>query len=154
MDPSFVQGVNISVALKPATSGSDMATEVFGIGAGDGAAALRRSISVRNGKLRRVATLQAKDVKTKQALDAKLRAELTARQNTLVVDSITVLNHPNSKRGTYGVGDDIFVQGDVPHFGRFELWHRIVSMSESPDDTTVLSLERTDSFLYGQGIEA
>lgn len=153
-DPSFVQGVNISVALKPATNGTDMATEIFGIGAGDGAAALRRSVSIRNGKLRRVATLQAKDVKTKQALDTKLRAELTARQNALVVDSITVLNHPNSKRGTYGVGDDIFVQGDVPHFGRIELWHRIVSMSEAPDDTTVLSLERTDSFLYGQGIDA
>jgi hypothetical protein len=153
-DPSFVQGINISVALKPATNGTDMATEVFGIGAGDGAAALRRTIGIRNGKLRRVATLQAKDVKTSQALDLKLRAELTARQNSLVVDSITVLNHPNSKRGTYGIGDDILVQGDVPHFGRFELWHRVVSMSEAPDGITELSLERTDSFLYGQGIDA
>jgi hypothetical protein len=152
-DPSFVQGVNISVALKPATSGTDMATEAYGIGAGDGAGALRRSIRIRNGKLRRVATFQAKDVKTKQALDVKLRAELAARQDTLSVDSITVLNHPNSKRGTYDVGDDIFVQGDVPHYGRFELWHRIVALSETTDNTTELSLERTDSFLYGQGVD-
>jgi len=153
-DPTFVQGVNISVALKPATNGSDMATEAYGIGAGDGAGALRRSIRVSNGKLRRVAAFQAKDVKTKQALDAKLRAELTARQNVLAVDSITVLDHPNSKRGTYHVGDDIFVQGDVAHHGRFELWHRIVAMSETTDNTTELSLERTDSFLYGQGVDA
>jgi hypothetical protein len=92
-------------------------------------------------------------VKTKQALDVKLRAELAARQDTLSVDSITVLNHPNSKRGTYDVGDDIFVQGDVPHYGRFELWHRIVALSETTDNTTELSLERTDSFLYGQGVD-
>lgn len=153
-DPSFVQGVNVSVALKPATSGTDMATEVYGIGAGDGAGALRRSIRIRDGKLRRVATFQAKDVKTKQELDAKLRAELNSKQNTLEVDSITVINHPNSKRGTYGVGDDIFVQGDVQHYGRFELWHRIVSVTENTDGTTELSLERTDSFLYGQGLDA
>jgi len=153
-DPSFVQGVNISVALKPATNGSDVATDVYGIGAGDGAGALRRTLGVRNGKLRRVATFQAKDVKTAQAMDAKLRAELTAHQNALAVDSITVINHPNSMRGTYTVGDDIFVQGDVPHYGRFELWHRIVALSEPTDNTTELTLERTDSFLYGQGIDA
>lgn len=152
-DPSFVQGVNISVALKPATNGTDMATEAYGIGAGDGAGALRRSIRIRNGKLRRVATFQAKDVKSAQALDTKLRAELNKRQDTIAVDSITVINHPNSKRGTYAVGDDIFVQGDVQHYGRFELWHRITSLTENTDGTTELSLERTDSFLYGQGLD-
>jgi hypothetical protein len=152
-DPSFVQGVNITVTLKPTTKGEDLANSVYGIGAGEGAGSLRRSITVRNGKLRRVASFQAKDIKTKQVLDTRLRTELTARQETLVVESITVANHTNSKRGTYSIGDDIFVQGDVPHFGRFELWHRIVSISENPDDSTELTLERTDSFTYGQGVD-
>lgn len=153
-DPTFVQGVNITVALKPTSSGDKLANSAYGIGAGEGAGSLRRSITVRNGRLRRVASFQAKDVKKAQDLDAQLRVELTARQETLAVASITVANHPNSKRGTYGIGDDILVQGQVPHLGRFALWHRIVGLTENTNGTTDLDLERTDSFTYGQGVDA
>lgn len=152
-DPTFQQGVNISVQLQPQTSGDDFANTVFGIGAGEGAGSIRRLISKRNGRLRRVATFQSKDVKSKQDMVTRLQADLAARQETLVVDRITVLNHPNSPRGSYSLGDDINVRGFVPHFGPFELWHRIVGISENQDGTTELDLQRSDSFTYGTGVE-
>lgn len=153
-DPSFVQGVNITVRLQPKTSGGDFANTVLGIGAGEGAGSVRRLISTRNGRLRRVATLQSKDVKSKQDMVTRLQAELVARQETLAVDSITVAaGHPNSKRGSYSLGDDIYVQGKVPHYGNFSLWHRIVGITENTNGTDELSLQLTDSFTYGSGVE-
>lgn len=152
-DPSFQQGVNVTVRLQPATSGQDFANTVFGIGAGEGAGSIRRLISIRNGRLRRVATLQSKDIKSKQEMVTRLQAELNARQETLAVDSITVADHPNSPRGTYSLGDDIYVQGNVPHYGKFALWHRIVAITENPNGSTELDLERSDAFTYGAGVE-
>lgn len=152
-DPTFQQGVNISVQLQPQTSGDDFANTVFGVGAGEGAGSIRKAISRRNGRLRRVATFQSKDVKSKQDMETRLQAELVARQETLAVDRVMVLNHPNSPRGSYSLGDDINVQGFVPHFGKFELWHRIVGISENLDGTTELDLQRSDSFTYGTGVE-
>lgn len=152
-DPTFVQGVNITVQLQPTTSGGDFANTVFGIGAGEGAGSIRRLISKRDGRVRRVATLQSKDIKSKQEMVTRLQAELIARQQTLAVDSITVANHRNSPRGTYGLGDDIYVQGRVPHYGEFGLWHRIVGLTEKTDGTTEVSLQLTDSFTYGAGVD-
>ncbi|WIE65960.1 hypothetical protein DEI99_005325 [Curtobacterium sp. MCLR17_036] len=153
-DPSFQQGVNITVQLQPASTGSDYANTVFGIGAGEGAGSIRRTISKRDNRIRRVATLQSKDIKSKQDMTTRLQAELIARQQNLAVDSITVANHPNSPRGSYSIGDDIYVQGDVPHYGRFGLWHRIVGITENTNGTTEVSLRLTDSFTYGAGVEA
>lgn len=153
-DPSFQQGVNITVQLEPTTSGGDFANTVFGIGAGEGAGSIRRTISKRDNRIRRVATLQSKDVKSKQDMTTRLQPELVARQKDLAVDSITVANHPNSPRGSYSLGDDIYVQGDVPHYGRFGLWHRIVSITENTNGTTAVGLKLTDSFTYGAGVEA
>lgn len=152
-DPSFQQGINITVQLEPKASGDDFANTVFGIGAGEGAGSIRRLISKRNGRLRRVATLQSKDVKSKQEMVNRLQAELNARQETLAVDAITVAAHENSPRGSYSLGDDIYVQGRVPHYGKFKLWHRIIGITETPDGSSQLELARTDSFTYGSGVE-
>ncbi|MBT2502972.1 hypothetical protein [Curtobacterium sp. ISL-83] len=150
--PLFQQGVNITVALDPSTSGEDFANAAYGVGAGEGVGAIRRSITKRNGKLRRVAAFQSKDIKTAQAMDTKLRAELEARLDTLAVSRIVVSNHLNSPRGSYSLGDDIYVQGQVPHYGPFGLWHRIVGIAENEDGSTELDLKRSDSFTYGQGV--
>lgn len=150
-DPSFVHGINIVSELEP-ESNEDATNAAYGVGAGEGVGAIRRSIAIRNGKLRQVATLTSKDVKSSADMDSRLRAELNARKATLSVSKITVIDHPNSPRGSYSRGDDIFVQGDVPRVGRFGLWHRIVELTENPDGTTECDLELTDSFTYGTGV--
>ncbi len=150
-DPSFVQGVNIITDLEPET-GDNAANSVYGVGAGEGVGAIRRTITVRDGKLRQVAAFTSKDVKSATDMDTRLRAELAARKTTLSVSKITVTDHPNSPRGSYNRGDDIFVQGTVPRYGRFGLWHRIVELTENADGTTDCDLELTDSFTYGTGV--
>lgn len=152
-DPTFQQGVNISQPLAPETAGDDFANSVFGVGAGEGAGSIRRSVTKRNGRLRRVSSFSSKDIKSTGAMDTKLRAELNARLDTLEVKQITVADHPNSPRGSYAVGDDIYVQGRVPHYGRFQLWHRVLKITERTDGSSVLDLARSDSFTYGRGID-
>ncbi|NII42104.1 hypothetical protein E9228_002762 [Curtobacterium flaccumfaciens] len=150
--PTFQQGVNITKSLVPEAEGDEFANAVYGIGAGEGAGAIRRAIGKRDGRLRRVATFQAKDVKSNHNMDVKLRAELTARQQPFEVKQITVADHPNSPRGSYSFGDDIYVEGQVPHFGKFQLWHRILGITDNLDGTSDLTLARTDSFTYGKGL--
>jgi hypothetical protein len=152
-DPTFQQGVNITAPIVPQVDGDEYANSVYGVGAGEGAGAVRRSITRRDGRLRRVASFQAKDIKTAQGMDTKLGIELTSRQQPLEVQRITVADHINSPRGSYSLGDDIFVQGTVPHFGKFALWHRILGITDNTDGTSELELARTDSFTYGKGVD-
>ena len=151
-DPVFQQGVNITKAIVPESDGDAFANAVYGVGAGEGSGSIRRSVEKRDGRLRRVASFQAKDVKSAARMDAKLRVELTARQQPLEVKQITVADHPNSPRGSYSLGDDIFVQGVDPHFGPISLWHRIVGITENKDGTSDLELQRSDTFTYGRGL--
>ena len=151
-DPTFQAGVNITAALIPEMDGDSYANSVYGVGAGEGAGAIRRSITKRDGRLRRVAAFQAKDVKTAPALDDRLRVELTARQQQLEVQQITVADHVNSPRGSYALGDDIYVQGTVPHFGNIAIWHRITGITNNTNGSSTLNLARSDSFTYGKGL--
>jgi hypothetical protein len=151
-DPTFQQGVNITEALVPEMDGDAYANSVYGVGAGEGLGAIRRSITKRDGRLRRVASLQSKDIKTAASMDARLRVELTARQQQLEVRQITVSDHINSPRGSYSLGDDIYVQGNVPHFGQFAVWHRILGITDNADGTSTIDLARSDSFTYGKGV--
>ncbi|MGW8430942.1 hypothetical protein ACWGJ9_07435 [Curtobacterium citreum] len=153
-DPTFQQGVNITVELEPGTSGDDFANSVYGVGAGEGVGSIRRSITKRNGRLRRVASFESKDIKSAADMDTRLRAELAARLDTLAVSRVTVSNHVNAPRGSYSLGDDIYVQGRVPHFGDFALWHRIVGITENLDGSTDLDVQRSDTFTYGSGVPA
>lgn len=152
-DPTFQQGVNISKPLVVTDTTDTYANSVYGVGAGEGVGAIRRSITRRDGRVRTVAKFSSKDVKSDHNMDVKLRVELTARQETLRVAQVTVRQHENSPRGSYGVGDDIFVQGRVRHLGKFQLWHRITAITEKNDGTSVLTLARTDSFTYGKGLD-
>lgn len=151
-DPIFQLGVNIVEALTPEMDGDAYANSVYGIGAGEGIGAIRREITKRDGRLRRVATFQAKDVKTAAKLDERLRVELTTRQQPFEVQQITVADHVNSPRGSYSLGDDIYVQGTVPYFGDIGIWHRIRSITANTDGTATLDLARSDSFTYGKGL--
>ncbi|WIE54234.1 hypothetical protein [Curtobacterium sp. MCBD17_003] len=148
-DLRFVQGENITLPLEPDADGDDYANSVIGIGAGEGAASLRRTTAVRDGRLRRVTVLSAKDVKSSGTLDKRIAAELSAHRNVLQVDSITVRDHTNARIGSWQLGDDILVQATLPHVGDFKIRHRIVGWSQPSDTTAELKLERSDSFTYG-----
>lgn len=148
-DLAFVQGDNVTSVVTPTIDGDSFANEVIGLGAGEGAASLRRSTAVRDGRLRRTAVLKAKDVSARGRLDALIRDELTARQGELQIDAIEVADHPNAVIGSWSVGDDVLVQATLPWLGDVELWCRITSWELLSDTRAKLTLARSDSFTYG-----
>jgi len=148
-DLTFLQGVNITANIEPGIGGDDFANGVIGLGAGEGRGAVRRETSKRDGRLRRTKVLAAKDVTQEARLDAIIRDELQRRQSGASVASITVVDHPNARVGSWAIGDDILVTGELPWLGRYEEWHRIIGWAPSSPTRGVLKLALSDSFTYG-----
>lgn len=148
-DVVFEQGVNIVGPLEPRFLGAEFANSFIGIGAGEGTQAVRRSLAVRDERLRRTANIARKDIANAPRFDALLRAEHVARRNPLTIPSIRIRNHPHAQFGAFGLGDDVMVRGNIPHLGRIALRHRIVAMQPVTDSVADLTLERSEAFTYG-----
>lgn len=148
-DLSFVQGDNVTSVISPGRDGAGFANGVFGVGAGEGAGALRRTTAVRDGRLRRVAVVSAKDVTSTARLDAEIRDTLSRSDLGLVIDRVDVRDHPNAAIGSWAVGDDVLIEATLPWLGDVALWHRITSWTLTSDYTATLHLARSDSFTYG-----
>lgn len=148
-DLAFKGGENVIGFEDPQRGGDDYANAVLGIGAGEGNGSLRQSTAVRDGRLRRPHVLAVKDVASKSRLRALIRDELTVRKRSLVVPSITIIDHPHARIGSWSLGDDIRVEIEVSWLGELSLWHRVVAWELVDDHTATLTLERSDSFTYG-----
>lgn len=148
-DLAFVQGDNIVSLVEPDLDGADFANEVLGLGAGEGAGALRRTTAVRDGRLRRVAVHSAKDVASASRLDAQIRDALIQHRLGLEIDSVSVRDHPNAPIGSWSLGDDVLIEASLPWLGDIAVWHRITGWTLTSDHTATLQLARSDSFIYG-----
>ena len=148
-DLVFIQGDNISSVVTPSLEGQDFANTVFGIGAGEGPKAVRRSTAVRDGRLRRATVHTAKDVTSDARMDSIIRSELMRRQKTLNISSVVVRDHPNARIGSWSVGDDVLIQAIIPWLGAVSLWCRITGWELTTEQTATLSLVRSDAFTYG-----
>ncbi|KKI18707.1 MULTISPECIES: hypothetical protein [unclassified Leucobacter] len=141
-DLVFQQGINIVSPLKPASTG-EYASEVIVLGAGEGDAAIRQTVSTPDHRLRRNVIVDDKRITTAAKAGAVARAELAARTADLTIGEITVRDHPMCALWSWQVGDVILVQGQVPHLGRVAIKHRIKSWRLLGDDRAVLKLERS-----------
>jgi hypothetical protein len=148
-DLYFEQGVNIRAELHVAAAGDDFAQNIVGIGAGEGAGSVRRSTGLRDGHLRRVVVVSAKDAKTNATLDARMQTELATHHEVEEITSVTVVDHPNTPMGSWQTGDDILLRGVLPHLGEIGLWHRITDWKQTSDTTAELTVQRSDAFTYG-----
>lgn len=148
-DLAFIQGDNVSALVTPETSGDDFANAVYGIGAGEGAGALRRMTGLADGRLRRVAVYTAKDVQSVARLDSRIASELRRRQDLLTISEITVRDHVNARLGSWALGDDILVEAYIPWLGDVSIWSRVTGWTLKSEDTAKLTLARSDSFTYG-----
>lgn len=139
-DLSFVQGENIISVVEPDDAGDDWASEVIGLGAGEGKGALKRSAGRVSHRLRRTAVLQAKDVQSASRLERMVRDELDALTGRLSVDQFVVRPHSNAPIGSWQLGDEIRVQARLPHVGEIDAWCRVVSWSLQGDGTAKLEV--------------
>lgn len=78
------------------------------------------------------------------------KRKLTRRQVPKHWGSVTLdMYHSNAPWGTYDVGDDIFISGQMPYVGKVEEWHRIISMQvDDAAGQVVLTTRHVDAFNY------
>ncbi|MBF4602841.1 hypothetical protein [Curtobacterium sp. VKM Ac-2884] len=148
-DIAFQQGVNVVDVIKSTVPGDDYASDVVGIGAGEGAKSIRRTTARRNGRIRRVAVVTDKDVKSNVAMDRRINRELASRQNVLEVQQLRVRGTRGVPFGSWQIGDDVPVQVTLKGHGPIDVLHRIVEEQPESDNIAVLTLKRSDSFIYG-----
>lgn len=148
-DLYFEQGVNITVELSVEAEGDDFANNANGIGAGEGAGSIRRSTGVRDGRLRRVAIVTAKDAKTTKVLDARISKELRTHREVKEITSVHVIGTDQTPIGSWETGDDILLRGNLPHLGEIGYWHRITDWKLTAENEADLTVARSDSFTYG-----
>lgn len=149
-DLAFVMGDNVTNVVTVQRDGSQYASAVLGLGAGEGSKSLRRSTSVTlPNRLRRVSVYSDKSITSSSRMDSLIRDELQTRRNLLDIAQVDVIDHPNAPLGAWQLGDDVLVQADVPWLGEVRLWCRITGWSLTSDTRASLTVQRSDKFTYG-----
>lgn len=148
-DLAFIQGDNVSSVVHVESNGDDYANAVLGVGAGEGAAMLRRSTGLRDGRLRRVSVFSDKAINDTARLDALIADELNARRAAVRITSLDVVDHANAPIGSWQIGDDVLVRAEIPWLGEVEMWVRITGWTLTDEHTATLEVTRSDLYRYG-----
>ena len=129
------------------------ASEIIVIGAGEGSATIRGYAAQTFGKrIRKVHVVTDKTISTTARANTVAQSELGLRKGNLFsIDELVIrAKHANATIGEYDVGDDIFVQVNVPWLmGYYGAWYRINSINYTPITEIVrLSVQRSDTYRY------
>ncbi|MBO9704457.1 MAG: hypothetical protein J7474_02925, partial [Arthrobacter sp.] len=124
--PRFEVGVNV-VAPPPLEEGA-FASEVTVLGAGEGRAMVRQTVTGNPGRLRRAVVVQRKDIRKAAAAGTAARAELAARTARRVPDTLEIIDHPNAPYGSFQPGDRVYLTGDAG-WVVLDMWVRITEMT-------------------------
>ena len=148
-DLRFALGENI-VSTVTAGTAEEYANDVLGIGNGDGAAMVWDRVSVNDGRLRRTKVLTDKTIKNKTVMKDRLRNHLARLSPTLDISEVQIVNHYNAAISAIALGDDIFVQTEIPTYGDVAMWVRVLSITVNDEDPSYAALgtQRSSAFLY------
>jgi hypothetical protein len=136
----FVLGENIQTLPTLEDDGSDWASHVRVMGAGEGSAMVIGEARVATGGLRRVATIDRKELTDQTQADAVARRALLSRLKLGTVSSVVVRNTPGAPLGAWGVGDEIRVQAEE-EWREVDLWVRVIGISVRPNDPESISMD-------------
>jgi len=144
-DLRFVVGENIQI-VPSVDFGTDYASEVLTLGAGQGRSMIRGTSARPDTRLRRVAVVPDKSLTKTTAANALAAQEVLRRSGLADVSEVTIIDHPHAPLGSFDVGDEILVQVGSGWADDLALWCRVTSMTISPDvlGAARLSILRTD----------
>ena len=144
-DLRFVVGENVTVDPSQVMDGDDFASEVLGLGAGDGRDMVRTIVTQRKGRLRRAVTVADKSKRSKKALRSFVSSELKRRNAVVEIQDIEVAATPLANPLSVLVGDEIYVQSDVGWLD-LNMWVRVVAISIAPNESSVVrfTVERSN----------
>lgn len=146
-DLRFHIGENVNTIPSIEYAGDQFANEVILLGAGEGRTMIRGEKRRQDGLLRRVAIVQDKQVRSKSSAVAQADRELALRRGEYDITDLQVLDHSHAPLGSWGVGDEIQLQGDLGWVdNEAGVWVRVVSLTITPDSPEVVgaSVIRTD----------
>lgn len=127
-DLVFDTSMNILDPLRLETGG-DYANAAVGVGAGEGAAQVRRSKNLDSARLRRPVVVADKGLRTEAQVDTLMNARLIECSGDPYVKEIRVRDHDNCRIGSWSVGDVIMVRGKTTTGGDYSGLARIESWS-------------------------
>lgn len=153
-DLRFALGENVVETVEAATSGSDFANDLLGVGAGEGSRMVRARASKSDGRLRRTRILTDKTA-TQGRMDRLTSRFIARTSETLNVSEVKIVDHPNAPVSALEPGDDVYVECYVPAYGGdVALWLRIIGITENDTGaTTTLRTTRSDGFIYNPTVE-
>jgi hypothetical protein len=100
---------------------------------------VRAETRMDDGRLRRMATVDDKGVQVRERAQERARYELGARQPLLTVANVVVQQSVNTPLGSWQVGDEIRVQGELDWMP-LDLWFRVASITITPDKPEILTM--------------
>jgi hypothetical protein len=146
-DLRFAQGENIIELATPGGQGDFFANNIYVLGKGTGAKTARARVVVDDKRVRRAKIVTHKSTANAKSLATYGRTVRAKHSEQLTIPSIAVRHHPNAPIGSWGLGDRILVQVEVPWLGELAIWHRITAEEIDPAaGTAVLSLTRSDFY--------
>lgn len=134
-DLRFELGVNVTAT--PALTADDdaFASEVHALGAGEGQAMVRASLTRDTTGVRRVTTYSDKTARSKSALTAAARADLGWHDGSARIEQLQVTDHVNARLASLEVGDQILIEGTT-QWQALDRWVRVVEIALKPGDPT------------------
>ena len=142
-DDEHFFALDVNLAGVPSITEGEYANETVVLGAGEGRDRVRGYAGVNDNKLRRARVVDDKGVPNLASADARARDELGMTRGDLVVDQITVFNHPNAPLEAITLGNEYLLVAETDHID-FEGWVRVVGMSQAPQksDEATLTIVR------------
>ena len=131
---------NLSVLPTLGLDENIYASEVLLVGAGEGREAITGHVPSTPSRLRRVAVLADKSVRSKSAANRIAREELAARSESGTISDLVVVDSPAAPISELGPGDRIYVSGPLATGEELDHWVRITEISRPLDDPTTAAL--------------
>ena len=148
LDLRFAEGENITEPVQDSRDGSAYASEVIGLGAGQGSAQIRAQVAQLDGRLRRTYVYTDQTVFTASRMTSRAQRVLAARHVIDTPVQVVLRNHPSAPFGSFGPGDDILVI-QATGWRQVSTWCRITSVQQDPTTQAMtLTCARSDSFTY------
>jgi hypothetical protein len=127
----LVLGENL--AEIPSLTEADYINEAWVLGAGEGRERIRGFSAVGDAKIRRATVVDDKGITAVQQANSVARDELVISRGNLLVDTVTVYDHPNARIAEIELGDELPLYAETD-WQEVDQYVRVIGKSESPQE--------------------
>jgi len=136
-DSRFVVGENVTVAPKIDYEGVEYASEALVLGAGEGRKMRRGQAARATDRLRRCAIVVDKTATSNAQANRTAERQVASRVGDPDISELVVRDHPNTRIGSWQVGDEIYVQTPDGWDAAGGMWVRVLAQRWDIDAGTV-----------------